>query len=544
MMANLTACSIDQFRVADDKTKENDINAASNYRQIYANDIVLILRGECTFSSKVYNAQLLGAIGVIIGDYNTSNGEEWIVMSKDNDGHDIEIPAMFVPHNTYSWIHQLLLSYSSATDDTHESYADSQRMITTTELAAVDTTEPAAVYAMLDGDGEYVEANNSFWLAAFGIVIIVIPTLWCFIVCMALLRKKIISYVQRSRRRKHLNTIPVILYKGSSDGAVPANTEETASAGSSIFGVSSNKLPAMESTIGIGLSIASKTRSTKGELTEGILTSYAKLEEKAHGEEQDDALKEEKQTEQLKQDETGCNKKILMEQDALCCGNEKAMKKKESGNHKLTSSLFAGKHFPMMSRFLLNPFRAKQEEYTAPHNDSCAICLDDFQMNEQLRLLPCKHGFHIHCIDPWLSKSSELCPMCKQSIFMSTHNEDDQDEEEAAAENHGCLHSLSKICCISQRAASNNQQQQNDENDSNEAGNHGQMSRLRIPSFASRSNDRHDDEHDDDEDDGGNVAMLHAQQSAENESGVIVLASRDELVAIESDSNHSEDAGR
>lgn len=50
------------------------------------------------------------------------------------------------------------------------------------------------------------------------------------------------------------------------------------------------------------------------------------------------------------------------------------------------------------------------------HNDSCAICLDEFNMDEPIALLPCCHGFHRRCLDPWLDRSA-LCPICKQSIL-------------------------------------------------------------------------------------------------------------------------------
>merc|ERR1712154_499033 len=72
--------------------------------------------------------------------------------------------------------------------------------------------------------------------------------------------------------------------------------------------------------------------------------------------------------------------------------------------------------FGSMKQTLLNSFGGKKECYH-PHNDSCAICLDDFGHGEELRLLPCGHAFHRQCVDPWLLKQSELCPMCKQSIF-------------------------------------------------------------------------------------------------------------------------------
>ena len=44
----------------------------------------------------------------------------------------------------------------------------------------------------------------------------------------------------------------------------------------------------------------------------------------------------------------------------------------------------------------------------------CAICLEEFQVREFLRVLPCDHEFHRDCIDPWLKKRSRFCPICKR----------------------------------------------------------------------------------------------------------------------------------
>ncbi|KAJ8541342.1 hypothetical protein K7X08_002158 [Anisodus acutangulus] len=47
---------------------------------------------------------------------------------------------------------------------------------------------------------------------------------------------------------------------------------------------------------------------------------------------------------------------------------------------------------------------------------NCSVCLNEFQDDESLRLLPnCKHAFHIHCIDTWL-RSHTNCPLCRSSI--------------------------------------------------------------------------------------------------------------------------------
>lgn len=45
----------------------------------------------------------------------------------------------------------------------------------------------------------------------------------------------------------------------------------------------------------------------------------------------------------------------------------------------------------------------------------CPICLDTFQINEDVRVLSCKHCFHKNCIDSWL-RSMLKCPICRNSV--------------------------------------------------------------------------------------------------------------------------------
>jgi hypothetical protein len=50
----------------------------------------------------------------------------------------------------------------------------------------------------------------------------------------------------------------------------------------------------------------------------------------------------------------------------------------------------------------------------------CSVCLNEFQENETLRLLPkCSHAFHIPCIDTWL-RSHTNCPLCRANIMTDT----------------------------------------------------------------------------------------------------------------------------
>ena len=62
----------------------------------------------------------------------------------------------------------------------------------------------------------------------------------------------------------------------------------------------------------------------------------------------------------------------------------------------------------------LRKFTQSLRESTTKEN--CAICVEEFQENDQIRVLPCNHFFHPDCIDPWLISHSSLCPLCKQSV--------------------------------------------------------------------------------------------------------------------------------
>lgn len=46
--------------------------------------------------------------------------------------------------------------------------------------------------------------------------------------------------------------------------------------------------------------------------------------------------------------------------------------------------------------------------------DPCAICLEEYEIGDQLRELPCKHFFHSQCIDPWFKDVHGICPVCKR----------------------------------------------------------------------------------------------------------------------------------
>ncbi|XP_020596099.1 RING-H2 finger protein ATL8-like [Phalaenopsis equestris] len=48
----------------------------------------------------------------------------------------------------------------------------------------------------------------------------------------------------------------------------------------------------------------------------------------------------------------------------------------------------------------------------------CAICLQEFADGDVVRMLPnCGHGFHVGCIDLWIS-SQQSCPTCRKSSLL------------------------------------------------------------------------------------------------------------------------------
>ena len=50
--------------------------------------------------------------------------------------------------------------------------------------------------------------------------------------------------------------------------------------------------------------------------------------------------------------------------------------------------------------------------------DSCAICIDTLENDDDIRGLSCGHAFHASCLDPWLTSRRACCPLCKADYYI------------------------------------------------------------------------------------------------------------------------------
>ena len=65
---------------------------------------------------------------------------------------------------------------------------------------------------------------------------------------------------------------------------------------------------------------------------------------------------------------------------------------------------------------------------------NCPVCQCEWELGDEVRVLPCGHQFHTHCIDHWLTKHQASCPLCKKDVREEWEDVEDEPEEQAASE--------------------------------------------------------------------------------------------------------------
>jgi len=106
---------------------------------------------------------------------------------------------------------------------------------------------------------------------------------------------------------------------------------------------------------------------------------------------------------------------------------------------------------PTFPRWRNQPHLTKEEVIASPEviycesfpcavterNCSCSICLEDFVAGDKLRLLPCKHLYHLECILPWLTERQSTCPLCKRQCNQSISSVGTSGEESTVSTSIG-----------------------------------------------------------------------------------------------------------
>ena len=85
-----------------------------------------------------------------------------------------------------------------------------------------------------------------------------------------------------------------------------------------------------------------------------------------------------------------------------------------------------------------------EEEYKPEITDEndeaacCAICLEEFELGEKVRVLPCGHKFHEDCLIPWLTERHASCPLCKMDVLQ--HVKEIEAKQNGGSENANNKH--------------------------------------------------------------------------------------------------------
>lgn len=75
----------------------------------------------------------------------------------------------------------------------------------------------------------------------------------------------------------------------------------------------------------------------------------------------------------------------------------------------------------VVESFPVFPYSSVKESKIGSNDLECAICLNELEDRETVRLLPiCNHLFHIDCIDAWLY-SHATCPVCRSNLTANSN---------------------------------------------------------------------------------------------------------------------------
>lgn len=95
----------------------------------------------------------------------------------------------------------------------------------------------------------------------------------------------------------------------------------------------------------------------------------------------------------------------------------------------------------VVESFPVFAYSSVKESKIGSNDLECAICLNELEDRETVRLLPiCNHLFHIDCIDAWLY-SHATCPVCRSNLTAKSEKNGEEDDgvlisDDAAMRDH------------------------------------------------------------------------------------------------------------
>ncbi|PIA45644.1 hypothetical protein AQUCO_01600101v1 [Aquilegia coerulea] len=60
--------------------------------------------------------------------------------------------------------------------------------------------------------------------------------------------------------------------------------------------------------------------------------------------------------------------------------------------------------------------KSNAAEDTNQDVEQCYICLAEYEEGDKIRVLPCRHEYHMSCVDKWLKEIHGVCPLCRGDV--------------------------------------------------------------------------------------------------------------------------------
>ena len=72
--------------------------------------------------------------------------------------------------------------------------------------------------------------------------------------------------------------------------------------------------------------------------------------------------------------------------------------------------------------------KSQKEDNKNENFEKCVVCMEKYQINDDIKTLPCFHIFHKECIEQWLKAGKDTCPICKNKVNNNELGMDFNDE--------------------------------------------------------------------------------------------------------------------